>query len=170
MIMTQEMINKEKEDLMNRIKKTTGVFHTITVIDLIYTAVLSILFLILLLDGDESIHDSEFYGFLLLVFVALAISFVMWRYSASLKSISDAEEYLQQYDKFQCNSIYWSVIPLAVVVSVTAFLLWGAALAIVVLIGWAIVILAGIGSGVFKNRDIERLRELLGQEDNVKQD
>lgn len=164
------MINKEKEKLMNRIKKKVGGFHTVNVIDLIYTAALSIFFLILLLSGDKSTYDFQFFGFLLLVFGALAMSLIMWRYSATLKSISDAEEYVQQYDKFRHYSLYWSGIPFAIVFTAAAFLLWGAAIATLIVFGWAILILAIIVSGAYKNKDIERLRELLEQEDNATQD
>jgi hypothetical protein len=168
--MTQVMINKEKEKLMNRIKKKVGSFHTVNVIDLIYTAALSIFFLILLLGGDESTYDFQFFGFLLLVFGALAMSLIMWRYSATLKSISGAEEYVQQYDKFRHYSLYWSGIPFAIVFTAAAFLLWGAAIATLIVFGWAILLLAIIVSGAYKNKDIERLRELLEQEDNSAQD
>ena len=65
--MTQEMINKEKEELMNRIKKRVGSFHTVNVIDLIYTAALSIFFLILLLGGDESTYGFQFFGIFILI-------------------------------------------------------------------------------------------------------
>ena len=160
------MINKEKETLMNRIKKRVGSFHTVNVIDLIYTAALSIFFLILLLGGDESTYDIQFFGFLLLVFGALAMSFIMWKFSAKLKSISDAEEYVQQYDKFRHYSLYWSGIPFAIVFTVAAFLLWGVAIATLIVFGWAILLLAIIVSGAYKNKDIERLRELLELEEN----
>ncbi|MBQ6167347.1 MAG: hypothetical protein IJK41_08000 [Muribaculaceae bacterium] len=165
--MTQEMINKEKEELMNRIKKRVGSFHTVNVIDLIYTAALSIFFLILLLGGDESTYGFQFFGILLLVFGALAMSFIMWKYSATLKSISDAEEYVQHYDKFRHYSLYWCGIPFAIVFTAAAFLLWGSAIATLVVVGWAILILAIILSGAYKNKDIERLRELLELEDNA---
>ena len=168
--MTQEMINKEKETLMNRIKKRVGSFHTVNVIDLIYTAALSVFFLILLLGGDESTYDFQFFGFLLLVFGALAMSFIMWRYSATLKSITDAEEYVQQYDKFRHYSLYWCGIPFAIVFTAAAFLLWGAAIATLAVFGWALLLLAIILSGAYKNKDIERLRELLEQEENGTQD
>ena len=168
--MTQEMINKEKEKLMDRIKKRVGSFHTINVIDLIYTAALSIFFLILLLGGSETTYGFQFFGILLLVFGALAMSFIMWKYSATLKSISDAEEYVQQYDKFRHYSLYWCGIPFAIVFTVAAYLLWGSAIATLVVFGWTILILAIILSGVYKNKDIERLREFLEQEENGTQD
>ena len=168
--MTQEMINKEKEKLMDRIKKRVGSFHTVNVIDLIYTAALSIFFLILLLGGSETTYGFQFFGILLLVFGALAMSFIMWKYSATLKSISDAEEYVQQYDKFRHYSLYWCGIPFAIVFTVAAYLLWGSAIATLVVFGWTILILAIILSGAYKNKDIERLRELLEQEDNATQD
>lgn len=164
------MINKEKETLMNRIKKRVGSFHTVNVIDLIYTAALSIFFLILLLGGDKSTYGFQFFGFLLLVFGALAMSLIMWKYSATLKSISDAEEYVRQYDKFRHYSLYWSGIPFAIVFTAAAFLLWGAAIATLIVFGWAILLLAIILSGAYKNKDIECLRELLEQEDNATQD
>ena len=165
--MTLEMINREKDELMNRIKKKVGFFHTVNVIDLIYTAALSIFFLILLLGGDESTYGFQFFGILLLVFGALAMSFIMWKYSATLKSISDAEEYVQHYDKFRHYSLYWCGIPFAIVFTAAAFLLWGSAIATLVVVGWAILILAIILSGAYKNKDIERLRELLELEDNA---
>ena len=166
--MTQEVINKEKEDLMNCIKKKMGYFHTVNSIDLVFVAVLSVFFLssILLQGGGKSICGSQFYGFLLLVIVALAISFIMWKHSAKLKSISDAEECVRQYDKYYRCSLYWFLIPFAIVFAVAAFLLWRSAIAIAIVVGFTILILAIIRSGVYKNRDIERLRELLEQEKN----
>lgn len=167
--MTQEMINKEKEELMSSIKKKLRSYHALNVIDLIFIVVISVFFLIFFL-ANESSYGFEFFGYLLLIFVALGISFIMWKYTATLKSTSDAKEYLQLYDKFQRYSLYVFVIPFVIVVAVAVFLLWRPAIGAAVVIGWAILIISFVRSGLYKNRDIERLRELVEQEDSGTQD
>jgi len=153
------MINSEKEALMKSFKRKLNNFHTCNVISLVLVAALTVFFLST--GGFNSIGSSLFLGYLLLMIIAWTISIVMLKHSSKLKSIFVAREYLQQYDKNQRTLFYLSVISLIIVFSLAAFLCWNSTRAIVIIVGWAIILLAYFCTGKYKNSDIERLCELL---------
>ena len=160
--MEQNEINIEKQELMERIKEKCCIDEITYKWLTIALAIASVvLFGVILMWGTLR---NDIYIVAITLFLCATDYFAI-KYSKIIQPITDAKELLHQYDKKERTNNYIGICFFVIIFSNLVFfrhdylqagILFGI-LAIVLLLIWII--------GGYKNTDVERLRELVKQED-----
>ena len=160
--MEQEKSFNEKEYLMFRIKdkycSNPKLLKWILIISVVLAVVVTV---VTLLSGSFLRNSNNVILFLMLA----ASNYLSLKFGNKIEPMTDPRELIGEYDRH--NRRAWWVVPLIFVYLLfIVFLRQDIVMAAVVFGLTVVVIIAFLLLGLGKDNDIERLRELVNQEDN----
>ena len=160
--MEQNEINIEKQELMERIKEKCCIDEITYKWLTIALAIASVVLLgVILMWGTLR---NDFYVVLLMLFFCATDYFAI-KYSKIIQPITDAKELLRQYDKKEKTSHLLSICFFVIFFAFLVFFRHEYLFAGIIFGILAIALLLIRIFGGYKNKDVERLRELVEQED-----
>ena len=154
--MDQNELNKEKQELMERIKDKCCLDRNVYKWVFIILSVLVIVYAITTLVRAKQITASGF----LFVYWTLWMMF-LWRRGVAMVRITDAKELLSCYDKYE--RISWVYFALLIILALVIDFDYVLAVCLAVFI--VILILALRGIGWLQDENIKRLKELVKEEE-----